>query len=215
MEHNRVILSTAYFAPIQYYSKLSLYSHIIIENCETYPKQSYRNRCYILSSNGPLPLSIPVDKGISGKRTISDITIDYSSRWQSIHLHALKSAYRNSAYFDYYIDELMCFFLNKEKYLIDLNTNILEKTMEIVGMQRNLEFSGTYRKQWSVCDDFRNSIHPKPQYNSIDKQFCAKPYYQVFGERQYFAPNMSILDLIFNEGPLSLQIIRDCSRHNV
>lgn len=202
-----VILSTAYFPPIQYYCKIVEYSTVIIESEESYFRQTYRNRCQIMSGNGVISLSIPVVKN-ENSRCIRDVAIDYSTAWQREHYQAIKSAYRKSAYYDFYMDDFALFFEKKEKFLLDLNHKIILTCNEIVGIERKFEQTDSFQKSYSATADFRYSINPKTQQQKEDRGFVAQTYYQVFSEKFGFVENLSVLDLIFNEGPLSLEILK-------
>jgi len=215
MNNNAVILSTAYLPPIQYFSKLLSYPEVLIEVYESYSKQSYRNRCEILSCNGLLSLTIPVIKVNGNNTLIKDIEIDYSMNWQKNHWKAIESAYRTSVYYDFVADLINPYFCKKEKFLIDLNTKIIYGVMEFLGvnkrMTNTIEFVNEYSKD---VTDFRSSIHPKPQFQIIDNEFKAIKYFQVFNDRFSFHPNLSIIDLLFNEGLNGLTIIKDSSIKN-
>ncbi|NJK85558.1 MAG: WbqC family protein [Bacteroidales bacterium] len=129
------ILSTAYLPNLQYLSKFILFNRIYVEHFENYQKQSFRNRCVIYGANGPLTLVIPVKKNHGEKTMIKDIQIDYELSWQRQHWVSIHSAYKNSPYFDYYMDDLCPFYLKREKYLIDLNENYsvkLENWQELI-----------------------------------------------------------------------------------
>ncbi len=212
MNNNAVILSTAYLPPIQYFSKLVLYSEVLIEVQESYSKQSYRNRCEILSCNGLLPLTIPVIK-VNGNNTLTkDVEIDYSMNWQKNHWKAIESAYRTSVYYDFVADLINPYFSKKEKFLIDLNTKIILEVMEFLGVSKRTTNTSEFVNEYSKdVDDFRSSIHPKPQFQIIDNEFKAIKYFQVFNDRFGFLPNLSIIDLLFNEGLNGLNIIKDSS----
>ena len=101
-----VLLSSAYLAPIQYFTKMVSYESVLIDQCESYIKQSFRNRAVILTSNGPVHLSIPVVDGPRAKGLIRDIKLSYDHQWQQIHWRGITSAYNNSPFFEYYADEL-------------------------------------------------------------------------------------------------------------
>ncbi len=206
-EKESVILSTAYFPPIQYYSKILNYKNIIIEADESYLKQSYRNRCNILSANGAISLIIPIEKSNLGKN-IKDTKIEYCTAWQREHLQAIKSAYKSSAYYDYYIDDLMMFFEREEKFLLDFNLKIISEINKIIGIERNIELSNKFLKEYLDISDYRYTIHPKASQQKEDKNFNVQKYYQVFSDKFDFIENLSILDLIFNEGPLSYEILK-------
>ncbi|GET22860.1 WbqC family protein [Prolixibacter denitrificans] len=211
-ETHTALLSTAYLGPVQYYSKLLRYPEIIIEQHENYPKQSYRNRCRILGGNGPLTLSIPVDKGPDLKVKTKDVRIATAEDWQRLHWRTIVSAYNNSPFFPYYQDELAPFFHEKKwKYLLDFNLEIQEKVMELleidVQIKRSTEF---IKEETEDMLDLREVIHPKKQRSKPDPHFHSEPYTQVFEEKFDFQPNLSVIDLLFNEGPESMSILEEC-----
>ena len=105
-----ILISTVYFGPVQYYLSIFSAQQVIIEGMEHFPKQTYRNRCVVYGANGPLTLTVPVIRGNLLKKLTKDIRIDYSCNWQKNHLRAIESAYRNSPYYEFYIDEIMRFF---------------------------------------------------------------------------------------------------------
>ncbi|MBO4615030.1 MAG: WbqC family protein [Bacteroidales bacterium] len=201
------LLSTAFFPNVQYMSKF-LAGNVVIEKYETYPKQTYRNRCNILSANGVLPLSVPVQKNYH--TLTKDIRIDYSEMWQRNHLTALKSAYKNSAFYDYYFYKFERFFEKKENFLIDLNENVLQALFSVLKIDADYSYTADYIFDSADYADFRESISPKPSKNRLDETFAAKPYTQVFCDRFEFVPNLSILDLIFNVGPESREYLANC-----
>lgn len=196
-----ILLSTAYFPPIQYYTCLSEADNIIIEAHENYSKQTYRNRCKIYSPNGIQVLSVPVERGSFHKVEISSLKIDYSRSWQENHLRALKTAYNSSAFYEFYIDEIRDIIMRNHKYLIDLNMEILKKSLSLLELEKNIAKTESYIDKSQSYRDLRNTIHPKKD----DSQFIEKldKYFQVFSVDNGFIPNLSILDLIFNMGPES------------
>ncbi len=205
------LLSTAYFPNVQYMSKF-LAGKVVVEKYETYPKQTYRNRCNILSANGVLPLSVPVQKNFH--TLTKDIRIDYSEMWQRNHYTALKSAYRNSPYYDYYFYKIERFFEQKETFLVDLNAKILETLFSMLKIEADWLFTTDYVSVPNGFCDMRDSISPKPSRNKPDAAFVPKPYIQVFADRFDFVPNLSILDLIFNVGPESKECLESCVNLN-
>ncbi|MFO7924102.1 MAG: WbqC family protein [Bacteroidales bacterium] len=209
--HNRLtglLLSTAYFPPIEYFACIGNIHDVFIEKHENYKKQSYRNRCNILSANGVLPLVIPV-KRVKGKKTlITDIKPDYTCSWQKNHRISIESAYRSSPFYEYYIDEIKPFFYKEFTYLIDLNAAILEKLLPLVDLPANWRFTEQYtNKTESGIIDMRDNIHPKLKKGLDDRFFQPLTYYQVFSDRHGFQSNLSILDVIFNTGPDARSII--------
>ena len=191
------IISTSYFPNIQTLTKFLKYDQIIIDIYEHYSKQSYRNRCNILTANGILGLSVPVKK--NNRCYSSDIKVDYSDRWQKIHEKAILSAYKNSPFYEHYIDYFSFVFSKQETFLIDLNTKILDKLLSILKIKKNYNFSTDFITDNS--NNFKDTIHPKPQKNAEDLEFSPQPYIQVFSERFGFIENLSGLDLIFMLGP--------------
>lgn len=210
------LLSSAYLGPIQYYAKFVSYPQIFIERYETYHKQSYRNRCIILAANGLLTLSIPVFEGPRAKASMHELQLSYEHNWQQIHWRSIFSAYKNSPFFDYYADDLAPFYHERKwKYLIDFNSGIQDVIFEAINYKPLIKYTESYVKSGETTKetaDFRYTIHPKPHRQSIDNEFYAPPYYQVFNNQSEFAPNLSILDLLFNEGPETLSFLRSCTR---
>ena len=199
---SKVILNTTYFPPVQYLACVNRYDEVGIEQWESYGKQSYRNRCEILSANGILSLTVPVKKTNEVKFLTKEACIDYSTRWQKLHFKGIESAYKNSPYYDYYVEDFIPFFEKKEKYLLDLNTAILETVLGILQIRRSLVFTTDYQTYPEEVCDMRGVIHPKPaRQEKEDNLFKAKPYTQTFADRFPFAPDLSILDLLFNTGP--------------
>lgn len=211
-----VLLSSAYLAPIQYYTKLINYQHTYIEYCESYLKQSYRNRTIILTANGPLQLSLPVADGPRAKGPIRDLKLSYDQPWQQMHWRGISSAYNNSPFFEYYADDLAPFYQEKKwKYLIDFNSEIQNVVLTAINLNLDIKATVEYFPQGEVpetTDDFRYSIHPKLQKQVADYHFFPTPYTQVFHEKWGFVPNLSILDLLFSEGPETINHLRTCIR---
>jgi hypothetical protein len=211
-----VLLSSAYLAPIQYFTKLISYPVINIEYCESYLKQSYRNRTVILTANGPLQLSLPVSDGPRAKGPIRDLKLSYDHLWQQMHWRGISSAYNNSPFFEYYADDLAPFFHEKKwKYLFDFNAEMQAAILKAINLKVTIEYTMEYIPQGEVpetTDDFRYTIHPKLQKQDPDQYFSPTLYTQVFHEKWGFVPNLSIIDLLFNEGPQTINHLRSCTR---
>ena len=201
---SKSIFSSHYLAPIEYYFHLINNSDVIIDVHENYVKQSYRNRCCLLSPNGVQNLTIPLVKSRQRKLT-KDMQIAYDDNWRKIHWKSLESAYRSSPYFEYYEDEFHPFYHNKEyKYLIDFNADLNQKIIELLSLVVNIENTTQYAENISSENDFRNSFSPKMATNLNFTE-----YIQVFGDRNGFTPNMSIVDLLFNEGPNAVNYMKN------
>jgi hypothetical protein len=194
----RYLLSSAYFPPIDYLSLINKADNILIENEENYLKQTFRNRCIILTANGVCALTVPVLSGKLNKTPIKDTRIDYSKRWQQVHLRALISSYKMSPYFDYYFDEIEKLISSKPEYLTELNLNSINIILKITGISANISLTETFEPVTGLEYDFRYSISPKKERPGISS---FKEYYQVFNSKYGFVPGLSSLDLIFNMGP--------------
>jgi hypothetical protein len=193
------ILSTAYLGPIQYYQKLLSYPDCIIEHHENFIKQTYRSRCDIYSPNGSLTLSVPLEKR-NKRQQVKDIKITYEYNWQTLHWRSLESCYRRSPFFEYFEDDFRPFFEHKKfDFLIDLNEALQQEVLTLLKARKNYTFSTEYKSVYPETDDYRTLISPK-ELLSEDASFEIKPYNQVFEQRHGFIQNLSILDLLFNEG---------------
>ena len=194
------LLSTAYLPPIEYILKC-MQTPVMLEVCEHYIKQSYRNRTLIATANGVQALSIPVVH-VSSKMPILDVHIDYATPWQRLHWKTLDTAYNGSPYFLYFQDYIRPFYEKKYEFLFDYNLELMQVILKLFGKdfqpQRTSEFITDYTQMEDV-EDFRNAIHPK-RCKEEGYPFPHKPYTQIFEDRIGFVPNLSIVDYLFNEG---------------
>ncbi|MCK9638411.1 MAG: WbqC family protein [Prolixibacteraceae bacterium] len=207
-----VLLSSAYLAPVQYFTKLLTYDEVWIELSEHFLKQSYRNRCIILTANGPQSLSIPVTEGSNSKRLIRDVAISYDHPWQKLHWKAIVSAYNNAPFFEYYADNFSRFYHEKKwQFLADFNRDIQSVVLDELNLKCDIRDTETFLPPTGIpvdTDDFRYSIHPKTSRQTSDDCFAPAVYMQVFQEKFGFTPNLCILDLLFNEGPMAADILK-------
>jgi len=209
-QHTGILLSTAYFGPIRYFSKLITYPEVYIEQNENFIKQTYRNRAVILGANGPISLIVPVEKGREQKIKIKDLRIAYDDEWQRNHWRTIFSAYNSSPFFEYYADDLEPFFRKKYEFLFDFNQQITEAILEILEIQVDLKLTKDFEQIPANCLNFREKINPKAHRNTDDPSFVAQPYTQVFSEKFGFVSDLSILDLLFNEGPSAHSVLLKC-----
>ncbi len=189
-------------------------SVVYIEACENYQKQSYRNRCRFYAADGVQALSYPIiHEGGTHKLPISEIKIDWSTPWLQQHQRAIVSAYRTSAYFEYYQDELFAIMESRPEKLLDFNTALLRFFIEKTGLAVDLRLTEDFSKdgvQTSadgtriICEDLREAIHPKRPNTILKDLKLEKPYFQVFARKHGFQSDLSIMDLLFNEGPDSI-----------
>lgn len=198
-----VLLSSAYFGPVQWYQKLNHYSECQIERYDHFIKQTYRNRCLIATTNGIQALTVPTEKYEGDKCLMKDIRISDHGNWRHLHWNALLSAYGESPFFEFYQDELRPFFEKRWEFLYDFNMEITEKICRLLDIHPVIIPTDEYVKmdqinQDSGIMDYRDSIRPK--HPGKDEFFLPKNYYQVYSQKFGFLPNLSILDLLFNEG---------------
>ncbi|RUT77854.1 WbqC family protein [Ancylomarina longa] len=211
MEDLKGILSTAYFAPIQYYCKLIQFPETLIEQWEHYPKQSYRNRCNIYGANGVIALSVPVVKATNKKVLLRDVKISYDTNWQKLHWKGIEAAYKSSPFYEFYIDDLAQFFHQKWNSLLEFNLAIQDEICSLIELDSNYKLTNDFIEiNIQNSNDFRYSIHPKTSKTEEDTFFIPREYTQVFSEKLGFEGNLSILDLIFNLGPDSSSYLQSC-----
>lgn len=198
-----VLLSTTYFGPVQWYQKLNRYEQVLIEQHESFPKQTYRNRCLIATTQGIQALTVPVSRGENGD-DIRSVRISDHGNWRHLHWQALQSAYGESPFFEYYEDDLRPFFTDHRwDTLLDYNDAICRKMCELLDITPHIAATEHFVSPLAGAEnDFRLSINPK--HPAEDAEFVARPYYQVYAQKHGFLSNLSILDLLFNMGPESI-----------
>ena len=201
-------LSSAYLAPVEYYTKLLAYDKIFIEQHDHYMNQTYRNRCTITGPDGELALSIPTVKPDTPKYPMKDIRISDHGNWRHLHWNAIESAYNNTPFFEYYKDDFRPFYEKKYEFLFDFNEELCRLVCELIDIHPVIERTAEYKMEFTADEaDFREIIHPKKDFRTADTAFVPQPYYQVFESKLGFLPNLSIIDLLFNMGPESLLIL--------
>ena len=205
MPEKSLLIDLHYFPSIEYFTALFRYEKIVFEVEEHFEKQTYRNRCHILSANKMEKLSLPV---IGGRKKIKtkDITIDHTQRWQKDHWRAIKSAYGRAPFFEFYAPYFEPLLLKEEKFLVDFNLKILTICLQLLQTRISYSLSETYIKSPdpSKYDDLRSVIHPKRSFTE-NNLYEIVAYPQVFGND--FVPNLSIIDLLFCEGPNAKNIV--------
>jgi len=197
------LFSTAYFAPVQYYWHWRRSEQPIVEACEHYIKQTWRNRFVIGTANGPMTLSLPVEASAE-KKNVRDIRLSEHGNWQHLHWNSIESAYNSSPFFEFYADDLKPFYEKKPRFLFDFNEEIRRIMCELLEIEDRSMLTTSYASEVEIPAlwlDLRNVIHPKKKIELVDPTFKPEPYYQVFDRKFGFQPNLSILDLLFNMGP--------------
>jgi hypothetical protein len=200
-----LLLDLHYLPSLEYFCALYSSKKIILEKHEHFVKQSFRNRCYINTSQGRQMLIVPVTEK-HGKVSVQEIKIDHQQKWQNNHWRAIESAYRKAPFFEFYSDELKEIIYKGHEHLFDLNRDLLSFCLRCLGMQTELSETVAFEKEVSAPSiDLRSQIIPKTTF--ADRTFYRPvPYQQVFGNA--FVSNLSFIDLLFCEGPNSIKIIK-------
>lgn len=196
-----MLIESFYLPNIEYFSIIIQHQEIYIEAHENYQKQSYRNRCKVLTANKLVDLIVPVLNGNS-KEIVKNIRLDNSQNWKRTHIRTLKSAYGKAPFFEYYFDYFQNVFEKKHDFLIDFNTELLTTCLHLMRVKKEILFTEKFEK--SVNDDFRSKFHPKKE--ELTSVFLHEiKYTQNFGEE--FVPNLSIIDLLMCQGPEAHQFL--------
>ena len=205
MNQGILLIEMHYLPCIQYFIYLNSFEKIIIDPDDTYIKQTYRNRCRINGANKIENLIIPIQKVIKPQNLTSEVKIDYQQKWLNSHIRAIKSAYGKAPFFEYYVDDFIEILSKKQERLFDLNRSLLTKCLDILELKINIEYTeDSSNSDGSRLFDARDEINPKKIINKHHLFFPVE-YFQVFGKN--FVGNLSIIDLIFCEGPQAKEIL--------
>ena len=199
---NNILIHPSYFPSISHFVAMAKSDLVTFEMDDNFQKQTNRNRMYIYSPNGVQLLNIPIKHSKKGHQKTKDIQLETAFDWQKQHFKSLEAAYRSSPFFEYFEDALLPIFDKKHKFLMDLNL----QTMELVATCLNYEFDYTETTEYfqDIHDkqDYRNLINGKKDTSAFES------YTQVFGEKHGYINNLSILDLLFNEGRYALDYLK-------
>ncbi len=205
------LFSTAYLLPVEYFVYMLLSDNVCIEAQETYPRQTYRNRCYIYGSNGIESLNIPVIKPYGERSKTKDVLISYEQKWQRNHWRAICAAYRNSPFFIYYQDFLEPFYQKQIGKLLDFNFFLLDALFSEIGIEKSVCFTTVFEKKITCATDLRTIISPKSKDRGQFQPLKFPHYNQVFAHKYGFIANLSIIDLLFNKGPDTKDYLIECA----
>ncbi len=204
----QILLSSAYLPPVQYFAHLQSAEQVWIEQYDHYQKQTYRNRCVIAAPDGPLSLTVPIEKPNTQKAFMRDIRISDHGNWRHLHWNAIESAYNHTPFFEYYKDDFRPFYEKKFDFLVDYNEQLCQLVCQLIDIDTSFQRTESYVAEPSnTIIDLRDAIHPKKELMN-DASFGVIPYYQVFQERLGFLPNLSIIDLLFNMGPEAILVLQ-------
>jgi len=205
----QALIEIHYLPSVEYFCLLLLHKQVVLEKYENYQKQTYRNRCCINTANGIQTLTVPITEK-HGKVLIKDARIDYSMNWVNTHWRAIISAYGKSPFFEHYAEELHGILYSREKLLYDLNHKLLSFCLQSLGASIALTESAEYQKTvLNDMKDFRSAITPKIPF--YERPFYKpSPYIQVFGSK--FVTNLSLIDLLFCEGPNAIHVLQSSTK---
>ena len=196
------VLHPTYFPSIAHFVAMVKAKDVVFETDDNFLKQTYRNRTYIYGANGKLVLNIPVIHSQKNRQKYRDVQIFNEENWQSLHWKSLLSAYRTSPFFEYYEDELLPLFTEKFESILDYNLKCIEVICDCLQLELNIYKTEVYQKEVEDVLDLRSLVNAKKE---TTQNF--ETYTQVFGEKHGFISNLSILDLLFNEGPNALNYL--------
>jgi len=199
---SNIILHPTYFPNISHFVAMAKADNIVFEVEDNYQKQTYRNRTYIYGANGKLALNIPIKHSHNNRQLFKDVKIANDTKWQSLHWKSLQSAYRTSPFFEYFEDDLAPLFHSKQDYILDFNFKCLTVIFECLQTNLNYLTSKSYKLEFSEGLDFRFLVNARKE-----KEIPFTPYTQVFTNKYAFINNLSILDLLFNEGTNAVEYL--------
>jgi hypothetical protein len=195
----KILLSTASFPNLEYFAVIAAAEEVWLEASETYARQSYRNRYYIAGPENRQMLVVPVIRPQGNHTPIQEVIPDSRVPWQRNHLRAIETAYNRSAYFLYYRDVTEALFNCQNLSLLQWNSRVLRHLLEILRIDAVIHHTEIFEEKPERFIDLRNDIHPKKEARLFKTSM--EPYFQPFSPKYGFIANLSILDLIYNQGP--------------
>ena len=208
-QHNKylnqmaLLIQPTFFGPVIQYVAMASQSNIIFEKQDNFQKQTYRNRCYIYGPNGKQLLTVPIlhSKSTLRQKT-KEVKIDKSFSWQKIFIRSLEASYRSSPYFEFYEDDIMQIFDKRHTFLLDLNMHAHEVISECLQLENTIQYTTAYQEEPREQKDLRYLVNAKKE-----PVYDLESYTQVFNNKHGFLANLSILDLLFNEGTTALDYL--------
>ena len=197
-----ILIHPNYFPNIHQFTQIIKADNILFEASDNYQKQTFRNRTYIYGANGKLGLFVPVIHTHKNRELFKDVKISYESNWMDLHLKSLQSAYRSSPYFEYFEDNFIKLYSEKEKFLVDFNIKCIQLISNLLDLNLNYKISNEYVEKTNDIIDLRGLSNARKE-----KKIDTPKYIQVFESKHGYLNNLSIVDLIFSEGPNSVSLI--------
>ena len=197
-----ILIHPNYFPNIHQFTQIIKADNILFEVSDNYQKQTFRNRTYIYGANGKLGLFIPVIHTHKNRELFKDVKISYDSNWMDLHLKSLQSAYRSSPYFEYFEDDFIKLYSEKEKFLADFNIKCIKLISNLLDLDLDFKISNEYVKKTNDIIDLRDLSNARKE-----KKIETPKYIQVFESKHGYLNNLSILDLIFSEGTNSVLLM--------
>lgn len=209
-----LLIEPHYFGSIHYYARWLFHEKLIPEIHENYAKGSYRNRLYISGPNGPILLSIPLQKGKNEQMPLNEVRISYSEDWRHRHWQAIRSSYNRSPFFEYISDDIRALYQQRFEFLIELTFASSKLIQNLFKSLQVLAPTESYNREVLDCMDMRNHIHPKESKGRPDHLYRQPVYHQVFQEKTGFFEALSILDLYVMEGPNCINLLKKAMKKN-
>jgi hypothetical protein len=197
-----ILIHPNYFPNIHQFTQIIKANNILFEVSDNYQKQTFRNRTYIYGANGKLGLFIPVIHTHKNRELFKDVKISYDSNWMDLHLKSLQSAYRSSPYFEYFEDDFIKLYSKKEKFLADFNIKCIKLISNLLDLNLDFKISNEYVEKTNDIIDLRDLSNARKE-----KKIETPKYIRVFESKHGYINNLSIIDLIFSEGPNSVSLI--------
>ena len=198
-----VLLHPTYFPNVAHFVSIIQADKLLFEIHDNYQKQTYRNRAYVNGANGKLALNVPINHTHKNRQLYKDVRIANDAPWQKQHWKSLQSAYKTSPFFEFYEDALAPLFFKKHKFILDLNFECFEVIFECLQFDFNYKTTLAYEDEPNNCLDYRFLVNARK-----GKEYQFKPYTQVFSTKHGYLNNLSILDLLFNEGTNSINYLQ-------
>ena len=198
-----ILIHPTYFPSISHYIAMIQADSVTFEMEDNFQKQTNRNRMYIYSPNGIQLLNVPIKHSIDKHQKYKDVRIENDFGWQKNHFKSLEAAYRTSPFFEYFEDDFRPLFEKKQEFLMDLNLELFELVNSSLGIKIDAQKTTEYFHDATEYIDFRSLVNGKKDGTQIEE------YTQVFGDKHGFLSNLSILDLLFNEGRYAVDYLRN------